>query len=141
MAYHYSRSTGGFYVRSIHPAIPADAVEVTADEHAALLAGQALGKQISPDETGRPTLIDSVWMPPQIVSRFQARAALHLAGLLPQVETLIADPATDPIARLAWADAQEFRRTSPTVLQIAASLGLTESQLDELFTTAAGIEA
>lgn len=46
---------------------------------------------------------------PQSVTRFQARAALHLAGLLPQVEALMADPATDPIARLAWQDAQEFR--------------------------------
>jgi hypothetical protein len=78
---------------------------------------------------------------PQVVSRFQARAALHLAGLLPQVEQLMADPATDPLARIAWQDAQEFRRTSPTVLTMAAALGLTDAQLDDLFTTAAGIAA
>lgn len=78
---------------------------------------------------------------PQTVTRFQARAALHLAGLLPSVEALMADPQTDALARLAWTDAQEFRRTSPTVLSMAGALGLTDEQLDALFTTAAEIEA
>ena len=78
---------------------------------------------------------------PQAVTRFQARAALHLAGLLPRIEALMADPSTDQLARLAWTDAQEFRRQSPTMLSMAATLGLTDAQLDALFTTAAGIEA
>lgn len=78
---------------------------------------------------------------PQVVTRFQARAALHLAGLLPQVEALMTDPGTDALARLAWTDAQEFRRQSPTVLAMAGALGLTEQQLDNLFTTANAIEA
>lgn len=78
---------------------------------------------------------------PQTVTRFQARAALYNAGLLPQVEALMADPATGELARMAWADAQEFRRTSPTVLAMAAALGLSDVQLDALFVAAAGIEA
>lgn len=78
---------------------------------------------------------------PQVVSRFQARAALHLAGLLDDVEALMAAPGTPALAKLAWADAQEFKRNSPTVLSLSASLGLTEAQLDALFITAAGIEA
>lgn len=78
---------------------------------------------------------------PQVVTRFQARAALHLAGLLTTVESLMTDPQTDMLARLAWQDAQEFRRQSPTVLSMAATLGLTDAQLDALFTTAAGIDA
>lgn len=78
---------------------------------------------------------------PQSVSRFQARAALHLAGMLEAVETMIALPETPVLAKLAWADAQEFKRNSPTVLSLSASLGLTEAQLDALFTTAAGIDA
>lgn len=75
------------------------------------------------------------------VSRFQARAALHLAGLLEIVEAMMAAPETPALAKLAWADAQEFKRNSPTVLSLSASLGLTEAQLDALFTTAAGIDA
>ena len=78
---------------------------------------------------------------PQVVSRFQARAALHLAGVLPAIEALMSDPQTDALSRIAWQDAQEFRRTSPTVLAMAAAVGLTGEQLDDLFTTAAGIEA
>lgn len=78
---------------------------------------------------------------PQSVTKFQAKAALHLAGLLDSVEPLMASPDTPQLARLAWQDAQEFRRTSPTVLAMAQSLGLSDSQLDELFITAAGIDA
>jgi hypothetical protein len=78
---------------------------------------------------------------PQTVSRFQARAALHLAGLLPQVEALMADEATPVLARLAWAEGIEVRRTSPTVLAMAQALGLDEAALDALFTQAAQIEA
>lgn len=78
---------------------------------------------------------------PQSVSRFQARAALHLAGLLDDVETMIAAPGTPALAKLAWQDAQEFRRTSPTVLAMAGALGMTDAQLDDLFTAAAGIDA
>ena len=78
---------------------------------------------------------------PQVVSRFQARAALLLAGLLDDVEALMAAPDTPALAKLAWADAQEFKRNSPTVQAMAAAIGLTEAQLDELFTTAAGIDA
>lgn len=78
---------------------------------------------------------------PGVVSRFQARAALHLAGLLDDVEALMTAPGTPALAKLAWADAQEFKRNSPTVQTMAAAIGLTEAQLDELFTTAAGIDA
>ena len=53
---------------------------------------------------------------------------------------MMAAPETPALAKLAWADAQEFKRNSPTVLSLSASLGLTEAQLDELFTTAASIE-
>jgi hypothetical protein len=73
------------------------------------------------------------------VSRFQAKAALLGAGLLDQVNTALAD--ADPVAQLAWAEAVEFRRTSPTILGLAATIGLTGEQLDDLFRAAAGIEA
>jgi hypothetical protein len=78
---------------------------------------------------------------PQSVSRFQARAALHLSGLLETVEAMMAAPETPALAKLAWADAQEFKRNSPSLLGIAGALALTDAQLDDLFTTAAGIEA
>ena len=74
-----------------------------------------------------------------VCSRFQARAALHAAGLLDQVQAAV-DQA-DPFVRLAWADAVEFRRTSPTVLALAQTLGLSDAQVDEVFRAAMRIEA
>ena len=55
----FSRSSLGFYDLSIHStAIPADAVEITAEQYAALLAGQASGKQIKANAKGVPILVD-----------------------------------------------------------------------------------
>lgn len=77
---------------------------------------------------------------PQEVTRFQALAALHLAGLLAMVEAMMADPATDPLTVLAWKNAQEFKRYSPMVLNMAQAIGLSDHQVDDLFITAAQIE-
>lgn len=77
---------------------------------------------------------------PQEVTRFQAFAALHLAGMLETVEAMMADPATDPLTVLAWKNALVFKRHSPIVLTMAQALGLSEQQLDSLFITAASIE-
>jgi hypothetical protein len=56
---YYAKSTGGFYASDINGnTIPKDAVEITADEHAALLAGQSAGKLITADKNGHPILID-----------------------------------------------------------------------------------
>jgi hypothetical protein len=96
---------------------------------------------------GVPAVIDAATLAPQppavppSVSRFQARAALADAGLLSQVETLMADAATPLRTKLAWTDAQDFERSSPTVASMAAALGLTDTQLDQLFVTAKGIVA
>ncbi|WP_275098077.1 hypothetical protein [Sedimenticola hydrogenitrophicus] len=81
----YATSTGGFYAEEIHGTrqievvqtdpetgetidrwmeknpgclIPPDAVEISAADHVALLAGQAAGQRIQPDADGRPVLID-----------------------------------------------------------------------------------
>ena len=55
----YSPSKNGFYDTIIHgDNIPADAVEITDEEHQALLAGQSAGLRIVPDLDGRPVLVD-----------------------------------------------------------------------------------
>jgi hypothetical protein len=76
---------------------------------------------------------------PQSVSRFQAKAALLNAGLLDQVEAIVADPATSAMTKLAWADAVEFDRNSPTIIELSHELGLTDSEIDDLFIAAAQI--
>lgn len=78
---------------------------------------------------------------PQVVSAFQAVAALDAAGLLASVEAMMANPATQKKSRLAWAHAQEFRRNSPTVRAMGQALGLDDAALDALFAAASQIEA
>lgn len=85
---------------------------------------------------------------PQVVSRFQARAAMMLApatsgdfdNLLQQIEAAVA-ASDSALARLAWAEAVEWRRDSVTVNALASAVGVTGDQLDELFRQAAGIVA
>lgn len=56
---YYSKSTRGFYDTAIHVAnMPVDVVEITTEEHAALLEGQSNGKLIDFDEAGYPFLTD-----------------------------------------------------------------------------------
>ena len=74
-----------------------------------------------------------------VVSPFQAKTALEAAGLLTQVEGIIA--AADATTQRAWSEAVEFKRLSPTILALANSIGLTDTQIDDLFRSAAGIEA
>jgi AraC-like DNA-binding protein len=75
------------------------------------------------------------------VTRFQARAVLRQMGLREQVDTMMADPAADPLAVDAWTDAQAFKRTSPTIALLASQLGLSDAELDDMFERAADIEA
>ena len=76
---------------------------------------------------------------PLSVTRFQARAALQLAGLLDDAEAAIAQ--AHPLSRIAWEHANVYRRDSPTVISIGHQLGLSEAEMDELFKTAASITA
>lgn len=79
---------------------------------------------------------------PQSITRAQAKLALLGAGLLAQVQPTI-DAIPDPVQRQAaqieWDDRLTFDRDNPTLAALAAGLGLTEMQLDELFVTAAGL--
>lgn len=78
---------------------------------------------------------------PQVVSRFQARAALYQSGLLDAVNTIMQSEQTPMLAKLAWQDAQEFRRDSALVRGVGQLLSLDDTALDNLFRLAATIEA
>lgn len=61
----YSPSQNGFYDPAIHgDNIPADAVEITREQHAALIEGQSQGKVIAADADGHPVLQDPPPPPP-----------------------------------------------------------------------------
>lgn len=76
-----------------------------------------------------------------IVSPFQAKAALFQAGDLDNVEAYVNDPATDPLVKLAYANATVWKRLSPMISSVAAVLGYSDTQMDDLFRAAAIIEA
>lgn len=75
----YSKTTGGFYDRAIHAAIPDDAVDISREEHHALIAGQAAGQRIVPDADGRPRLADR---PPPTSDQIQTAICTEVQGRL-----------------------------------------------------------
>jgi hypothetical protein len=74
---------------------------------------------------------------PQSVSPLQARRALRAAQLMEAVEALIADASEE--VREAWEYAVEIRRDDATLAVLAAELGMTDAQLDDLFRDAASL--
>jgi len=74
---------------------------------------------------------------PQSVSPLQARRALRAAGLMSAVEAVLAGAGDD--ARDAWEYAVEIRRDDATLAVLAAELGMTDAQLDDLFRDAASL--
>jgi len=81
------------------------------------------------------------WRDTATISAFQARAALKRAGYMVRVRSLMSQLDKDDEARLAWETAQEFRRMSPTMLAMAAKIGIDDQALDNLFEAGSQIEA
>lgn len=127
-----------FYDPEIHAIIPAECVEISDGQWIDLISSNGLGRWIDGGViiTEPPPPVATI---PQSISRFQARAALLAAGRLSDVEAAVA--AADPFAQLAWAEAQEWRRDSPTLLALAKGIGLTDAEIDDLFIQAAAIRA
>lgn len=75
---------------------------------------------------------------PMTISRLQAKAALHQLGYLEDIEVLVAT--SDFMVRLAWKEALEFQRESTLINNMKEEAGLTDTDLDEIFTLGASIE-
>lgn len=76
---------------------------------------------------------------PQSVTMRQARLALHAAGLLAGVDAAIAslsEPAKTS-ASIEWEYASAVERNAGLVPAMAAALGMSEADIDDLFITAA----
>ena len=76
------------------------------------------------------------------VTMRQARLALLGAGKLPSVNAAIAamQGAQGEAARIEWEYSQEVQRDRGLVTALGSQLGMTEEQLDALFTAAAAIQ-
>lgn len=78
----YSKMSGGFYLPGMHQNIPIDALEISPETHALLIAGQAAGKRIVADLNGYPVLADQpAPSEAQIVARYEAALDTHLDGV------------------------------------------------------------
>lgn len=79
---------------------------------------------------------------PEQVTKAQGKAALITAGLWQAVLDYVAgieNPTEQALAEVALNDTQDWRRDSPFLNQAAAAIGLSNEQLDDLFTAAAQI--
>ena len=81
------------------------------------------------------------WRNSTACTPFQGRMALVNASLMTQVEAIIADAATPQETKIAWEYALEWRRMSPMIVTLGATLNLTDSQIDDLFKDAQTIVA
>jgi hypothetical protein len=82
-------------------------------------------------------VITSVISIPSVVAMYQARIALHQAGLLATVQAGIGQMSQE--AQIKWEFAPTVKRNDALTAAMASALNLSEAQLDGLFTTAAGI--
>lgn len=78
---------------------------------------------------------------PSTVTRFQALAVLAAGGYLDTIKTYIATLGEDNITRLAWENAADWERTSPTLNALATMLNLTSAEVDALFVAASQVSA
>jgi len=74
------------------------------------------------------------------ITRAQAKAALIVTGMISLVQPAIdaiEDPLQRALAQNDWDERLHFERNNPTLAAMAAALGMTDAQLDDLFALAA----
>ena len=78
---------------------------------------------------------------PSSVTRFQALAILAAGGYLDTVRTYINTLDQNNVQRLAWENATDWERSSPTLNALAQMLNLTSAEVDDLFVAASQVSA
>ena len=114
MTLFYSATARGFFDDGLHKALPADAVPITAERHAQLMAAQSEGRLIKAGNGGAPVVIERPGLTPE-----QALAALRAERnrLLAESDyTQIPDAPLSKAKREEWrAYRQALRDLSMTV--------------------------
>jgi isochorismate hydrolase len=76
---------------------------------------------------------------PKSVTKRQGRQQMILMGVIGMVQPAI-DAIEDPIQRALvqsfWDDSSDYERGHPQMVELAAAIGITESQLDQAFVQA-----
>lgn len=99
-----------------------------------------LASALVPEGAGVEPYVAPVVIPSTVTMR-QARLALLQSGLLAQVNDAVAGmPGADgDAARIEWEFSSTVERNRPLVQGLAATLGLTNTQLDNLFVLAGSL--
>jgi hypothetical protein len=126
-----------FYAAGFNPTIPADAIPISDEVWAEW--SQASQRKVwqDGDLVDAPAPASGPLPVPASITARQARLALLQADLLDQVDAAVA--AADRAAQLEWEYATTIDRGSALVEGLAASVPLTDAQLDALFTAAAAL--
>lgn len=107
------------------------------------LYGDTLQDLVWLDDTQSPPTEDEVFQllgqnaVPQSVTPKQARLVLSQAGLLPQVNAMVR--AADEATQITWDYALTINRDDPLIIQMGTALGLSDTDIDNLFVQAAQI--
>ena len=94
MTLYYSQSSGGFYDSDIHDTLPNDTVEISPEQHTALLAGQSQGQVIMPGKDGQPVLAESA---PSHLHRWDGKAWMLTKAAASQLLAEAIDKGTEAI--------------------------------------------
>lgn len=113
MTIFYSKTTGGFYDNQIHNILPEDAVKITAEYHATLLAGQAQGKTIMPGKDGKPVLAP---LAPSHLHQWNGKEWVLDKAAASQLLAEAIDQGTDAINNLVDAAYRHVARFQPEYL-------------------------
>lgn len=93
-------------------------------------------QQIQEYEQSQNTIV------PDKVTPLQARKALLAVGLLDTIESAIeaiSDPEQKRLTRMSWEFATAIYRNDPLISSMAATMGMTSQQIDQLFIDASKI--
>lgn len=139
MKIYYSASTGGFYFEEIHGAnIPADAVPITSEEHAALLEAQTRGLVIRPGAEGRPVAVTAPG--PSLAEAKGTKRAEIAAGHDAALAGVVA--ISDPTPTFVAVEAALLATTDPTGLDFARQkLATRRAELEAMVEAAQTTEA
>ncbi len=154
----FSPSKQSFYDVSLDYAeLPVDLIEVTTEQHYALLDKINSGHIIFADLTASPQRPDqfhiwngTAWIDTRTdaekraeylktlrpLSRRQFKLALHENGMLTAVEDVInaiADPSKKARMQIEYQESVTFERTSDTVVQMVGLLGMEDVQIDTMW--------
>lgn len=115
----YSTETGGFYRPDIHPSIPADAVEISTEQHAAILDGLSAG-QIAVVVNGKVEL--AAPPPPSIETLMQSLRNERDRLLAASDWTQMADAPLSESQQAAWRIYRQQLRDLPETITDPANI-------------------